>query len=232
MLHVGNLQGQFLKAMDQYLFLLWFSNLPKYLQVGFTPFFWKLRWCEGGSPKSLLGDACPFSCREIRVCVVSSFLLLSWVLCCPPTSLPTGSWKWLKNSQRYHSNGDTVRWNLTFTCVWLAGVCVSVQWEGKRTWSLECICEATQNECPSHRAPAPLPSSRSDFLSADLQQKGQKLQGTLLCYFCILFMPRSTEWTVRKNSAKLWKGVRHNFTRRFPTLCSCFLALCKLKLSP
>lgn len=185
----------------------------------------------GGPPESLHGDACPFSCREIRVYVVSSFLLLSWLLCCPTTSLPTGFWKWLKNSERYHSNGDMVRWNLTFTCVWLAGVCVSVQWEWERTWSSECNWEATQNECPSPRAPALLPSSRSDFISVDLQQKGQSCKA-LICYFCILFMPRLTEWTIRKNSAKLWKGMRRNFTHCFYTLRFCFPALCKHKLSP
>lgn len=98
------------------------------------PFVWELRWCEGGITRDSARVEHPFSCREIQAFVVSSFLLLSWLLCCPTTSLPTGFWKWLKNSKRHHG---MVRWNLTFTCVWLAGVGVSVQWVRKRTWLLQ-----------------------------------------------------------------------------------------------
>lgn len=197
------------------------------------PFVWELRWCEGGITRDSAQDEHLFSCREIQVFVVSSFLLLSWLLCCPTTSLPTGFWKWLKNSKRHHSNDGMLRWNLTFTCVWLAVVrCQCAMRTEKDLVASECNCEATQNECPGHRAPATLPSSCSDFISADLQQKGQKLRGTLLRYFRLLFMPRFTEWTIRKNSAKLWKGIRQNFTRCFYTLCFCLLALCKHKLSP
>lgn len=87
-----------------------------------------------------------------------------------------------------------------------------------------CNCEATQSKSPSHRAPAMLPSSVSDFLSADLQREGQSLWGTLLCYVHTLFMPRFTEWIIRKHSAKLWKGVRHNSTHCFYTLRFDFLA--------
>lgn len=137
MLHVGNLQGQFSKAMDQYLFLLWFSNLPKYLRVGFTSFCLKAEVMWGGIARDSAQNEHPFSCREIQVFVVSSFLLLLWLLCCPTTSLPTGFWKWLKNSKRHHSNDGMLRWDLTFTCVWLAGVGVSAQWERKGTWLLQ-----------------------------------------------------------------------------------------------
>lgn len=182
------------------------------------------RLCTGLTPILLQGDSgvcCVLFPSTLMAPVLSYHLIAHWVLKMTK-ELQEASFK------RWHAEVESD--------IYLCGACWSRCQCATRTEkdlvASECNCEATQNECLGHRAPATLPSSCSDFISADLQQKGQKLRGTLLRYFRLLFMPRFTEWTIRKNSAKLWKGIRHNFTRCFYTLCFCLLALCKHKLSP
>lgn len=130
-------KGNFQKPWINICFYCGSQTCPRYLRVGFTSFCLKAEVMWVGITRDSAQDEHPFSCREIQAFVVSSFLLLSWLPCCPTTSLPTGFWKWLKNSKRHHSNDGMLRWNLTFTCVWLAGVGVSLQWERKRTWLLQ-----------------------------------------------------------------------------------------------
>lgn len=225
-------KGNFQKPWINICFYCGSQTCPRYLRVGFTSFCLKAEVMWVGITRDSAQDEHPFSCREIQAFVVSSFLLLSWLPCCPTTSLPTGFWmtKELQEAsfKRWHAEVESD----IYLCVACWSRCQCAMSTEKDLVASECNCEATQKECPGHRAPASLPSSCSDFISADLQQKGQKLRGTLLRYFRLLFMPRFTEWTIRKNSAKLWKGIRHNFTRCFYTLCFCLLALCKHKLSP
>lgn len=114
----------------------------------------------------------------------------------------------------WRSLGCVACWSMCHLAVRKAKVLLAFRMPGQHT----CNYKATQSKSPSHRAPATLPSSVSDFISADLQREGQSLWGTLLCYVHILFMPQFTEWTIRKHSAMLWKGVRHNSTHCFYTL--------------
>lgn len=181
MLHVGNLQGQFLKAMDQYLFLLWFSNLPKYLRVGFIPF--SESWgdvgggtqvsAQGRMPILLQGDSgvCVLFSSPLMAPVLSCHLIAHWVLKMTE-ALQEVSFKWW-----FHEMESDI-----YLCV----ACWSMCQCAMRTEKDLVFGMHTQNECLSHRAPAPLPSSRSDFISADLQQKGQELQGTLTLLLYII----------------------------------------------
>lgn len=136
MLHVGNLQGQFSKAMDQYLFLLWFSNLPKVPPGGFHILLFENWGDVRGDHPRLHGTNTHSPAGRFRrlLCPLSFYSHGSRVVL--PPHCPLGS-EWLKNSKRHHSNDGMLRWNLTFTCVWLAGVGVSVQWVRKRTWLLQ-----------------------------------------------------------------------------------------------
>lgn len=193
----------------------------------FHTLFWKLRWCVwGGTQVSAQGRMPILLQGDSGVCVLFSSPLMAPVLSCHLIA------HWVLKMTEALQEVSFKRWfHEMESDIYLCVACWSMCQCAMRTEKDLVFGMHTQNECLSHRAPAPLPSSRSDFISADLQQKAKSCKA-LLRYFCILFMPRFTEWTIRKNSAKLWKGMRHNFTHRFYTLCFCFLALCKHKVSP
>lgn len=168
-----------------------------FLRVGVTSFCLKAEVMRDGGTGGIsqFGDAHPFSCREIQVFVLSSCLLLSWLLCCPTAPLPSVFWKWLKNSKKCHSSEDVVRWSLTFTGVWLAGVCVSVQWERKRTWPSECPGITLSTVRPHKgnlQVTGPLPRCLLLFRSLYLQIYTEKANsyealfyGTSVYYSCL-----------------------------------------------
>lgn len=180
-------------------------------------------------------DTCPFS-------VVSSCLLLSRLPCYPTTPLPTVFWKWLKNSKKFHSSDDVMRWNLAFTCVWLAGVCVCQcairirKGPGlQNAWGWSYVLTTVRPRRANLQVIRPLPRHLLLFQTLYLQIYSEKANS-----YEALFYATSVYYSCLDSLNEQSESILPNYEKELDTILLvasipcvfCFLALCERKLSP
>lgn len=173
MVHVGNLQGQFLKVVSQYVFFFPQSGCHILLFESWGDERWGHRWhltVRGCTPIFLQGDSgvCSVFLSSTLMTPVLSYRPIALCVLKMTKELQEVSFQWWRGEVE-----SDVYWRVACWSMCQCAIRTEKDLVFRMPGDHACNCEATQRESPSHGAPAALPSSLSEFISADLHRKGQ-----------------------------------------------------------